>query len=724
MQCFLVFDHLNDVVYVKSDADFDAFLTQKWEADGLVLGGTGNENGASQVGSSMDYCNALVQFFSPLVTSQRIMTNQFSSPYAALNCEDGAVLVFAEYLSYVALLIGREDGLTETFLRRKLNVFLRLATFLCGPTLDVLKTATSEGNSRRKFLGELVEMWSVLYSRELSFLLEAEEQLITNSDLCSTWVKLLQNVLEKLRHGWPVEQCTACHAFILVNAKTLALYSSRNAGILSEADKLLLTVLACTRQKDLVRLKTRPTADAVKRNNGPRVGHPRQESSQSSDSEQFYSPCGSPLRASVGPSALSLDEGVCGAISSINIEKGVVQEYISSDRRPPEIETELTEGFVDIAAELACDLVFLQSSVSSLAPHVAHTAHIAPGIALVVVSMVNRHPLSNSLVRAIDALHEIQRTPVVCSAKATVDALDGIMRGIVESLKKQKGSSTEIDVNLKRLQASWNVTKRSGLLGFLSTRDTKSLSNRLERELGKLSSLLKLFFQKYCVHWFRKDVFLTATSGPLIDVQALVRYTLADYVDYLRVKAKQNISMAPYYSEFPGLVHFMYVDRVTNQITTPTVESDIHGNDVDFGSDERRVPGVVVGDFVWLKLYGMVCKAWEHLRLGHTSVVWRDNCFHYSYFIWFEDAVGNSFKPEVYSFSMDNFPLPGVISKNFFRQFIRTCFPSSHEFMRGYELFCVHLSTVPSAMVNQHARLLAAKMWEISGAAQSPVDLL
>lgn len=40
--------------------------------------------------------NIVVQLFSPLVTSQRIMATQFNNPYTSISCQDGTNVVFKE----------------------------------------------------------------------------------------------------------------------------------------------------------------------------------------------------------------------------------------------------------------------------------------------------------------------------------------------------------------------------------------------------------------------------------------------------------------------------------------------------------------------------------------------------------------------------------------------------------------------------------------------------
>lgn len=53
------------------------------------------QDGATWQGT-MDYHNILMQFFSPMVASQRIMSSQIKNPYTGIKCEDGTMLAFCE----------------------------------------------------------------------------------------------------------------------------------------------------------------------------------------------------------------------------------------------------------------------------------------------------------------------------------------------------------------------------------------------------------------------------------------------------------------------------------------------------------------------------------------------------------------------------------------------------------------------------------------------------
>lgn len=68
----------------------------------------------------------------------------------------------------------------------------------------------------------------------------------------------------------------------------------------------------------------------------------------------------------------------------------------------------------------------------------------------------------------------------------------------------------------------------------------------------------------------------------------------------------------------------------------------------------------------------MVKMSRSYLQRGHLSLIWQDDVFFYSYFLWFEDNQGTQLKPkEIPSSTSANaikpHVVPGVISGEFYQ---------------------------------------------------------
>ncbi|RXG68506.1 hypothetical protein Avbf_08649, partial [Armadillidium vulgare] len=68
--------------------------------------------------------DVVIQMFSPLVASYRIMKGQFKNPYESLSCEDGTKFVFQEYQCHCSLCIG---AYSQSYLNRFTNVSIKLS---------------------------------------------------------------------------------------------------------------------------------------------------------------------------------------------------------------------------------------------------------------------------------------------------------------------------------------------------------------------------------------------------------------------------------------------------------------------------------------------------------------------------------------------------------------------------------------------------------------------
>lgn len=94
------------------------------------------------------------------------------------------------------------------------------------------------------------------------------------------------------------------------------------------------------------------------------------------------------------------------------------------------------------------------------------------------------------------------------------------------------------------------------------------------------------------------------------------------FLNVLSVFTRTSLTINKYLEEFPGLVHFIYIDRSTHRLTAPTL---------DFTNLETLA-------LTKKKIWAMIDQSRNHLQEGHFSVMWKDTTFNYAYFLWFEDS--------------------------------------------------------------------------------------
>ena len=96
--------------------------------------------------------------------------------------------------------------------------------------------------------------------------------------------------------------------------------------------------------------------------------------------------------------------------------------------------------------------------------------------------------------------------------------------------------------------------------------------SRLESALSEMCRLLKVIFRvRYFNVKSNPESVSKRYAEAIKDSQSLLRESLYHYQQYLTIKAQRNITMTTYLEDFPGLVHFIHVDRKTDQITAPSI---------------------------------------------------------------------------------------------------------------------------------------------------------
>lgn len=52
----------------------------------------------------------------------------------------------------------------------------------------------------------------------------------------------------------------------------------------------------------------------------------------------------------------------------------------------------------------------------------------------------------------------------------------------------------------------------------------------------------------------------------------MIHEKLTNFMEFLTVKSQTNFSMMTYLEEFPGLIHFIHIDRSNGRVTAPNID--------------------------------------------------------------------------------------------------------------------------------------------------------
>ncbi|XP_059484019.1 BLOC-3 complex member HPS1 [Neocloeon triangulifer] len=659
MKCVLIFDHLNDLIYSKCDKRFAHHVKKLARIQGLIPETETKDDEEKFLGLSS---NVIMQLFSPIVTSQRIMSCQFGNSYSSVQCQDGTSMVFDEYLGYLFAMISTED---VEIMKRNLSTCIVLVQHVCGPDVAMLKRIPL----RAELLTRMIDVWVLLRDSEQSFLVEAVEQLSVNPEITMATMKALQEACDRLKGATDFNRI---HAAVFVENKFLSLYSSRGAQDLTPADILFLTLLTEVYQPVLSKSKTAEAKPL-----------PPEE-----EEDEFFSPMDSPNN------------------SRRNSGKDTSRPLLlRSPKSKVSLNTPLSGS----------NLALLLGSPPGFNPHVVHVAPISEKVALVLVLETGSTNISVGLWEACHALNSLQSLQLqkdLSGVKATTEILDGGVKKILEGLKKIRSLGPDYERCHRQLTANWDFLRKK-YVELIKSQDLECVL-RVESCGIKFMELLCEIFRLVCLD----QAAVTHSADPAKSVAKAVRARLADFIGFLKVKAMRNftlgsratLSINKYLEEFPGLVHFLYIDRTNHRVTTPSL---------DFSSEETM-------SLTKRKIWAMVDFSRAHLVDGHISLMWKDTTFNYAYFLWFEDSSGAPMRPKVFPTAhLKNMPQPGIFCGDFYQSLIGACFPKiAPGKVQCFELFCVHLGLATSSCVLEHTRRLAATIWEVTGVHGNPADLL
>ncbi|KAJ9592246.1 hypothetical protein L9F63_001247 [Diploptera punctata] len=624
MKCIMIFDNLNDIVYSKYDKKFCKHMRRVGKEHNFVL----DEKEDDELDADV-----LMQMFSVLVASHRIMSCEFGNSYTSVQCDGGANIVFDEFRDYTSIINSVN---TVSSMQQNLAVCVALTKHLCGPHINMLK----RNKPRAMLLSRLLDTWCQLKDCDQAFLVEAVEQLMVNDDLTSASLKALQDAVDKLK---TVTEFNRIHAMLLVENKFLSLFSSKGSQELSASDIMFASVLC-----EALFL--------------PPAGCDAGTESEESSGDEFYSPQSSPQH------------------SPAQIRK----EY-----HDLQLDGDCSDGVMS-------QLAVLTSADTTYIPTVIHISSIVDGVLLLLIfELLNFHyAVSCGLHESLQAVNGFLNTPQkeIDLLKYAFDNIEVGIKKILDGLKKTRHLPAQLENCHRKLQSKWEYTRRK-YQEFVKTSDNQSYLI-LESSVMQLRDLFKNLAQ---VSFFDSAA-MSVGRDAVLAVAGTVQHRLG------------SLTINKYLEEFPGLVHFVYIDRTNHRITAPSL---------DFNSEETT-------SLTKRKIWAMVDFARSHLQEGQTAVMWKDTTFNYAYFLWFEDGSAAPMKPKVSpAIAVKSFPRPGILRGDFYKKLVDVCFPKSSPYkIHVYELYCIHLGLATSTCVLEQSRRLAATIWEVTGMPTNPLDLL
>lgn len=160
-------------------------------------------------------------------------------------------------------------------------------------------------------------------------------------------------------------------------------------------------------------------------------------------------------------------------------------------------------------------------------------------------------------------------------------------------------------------------------------------------------------------------------------------WLMKDYAAFLLTKRQAHMPMLPYISSVPGVVHFIFVDRLRNFAIAPSV-APLYGQDSKVTHTAESLVRLI---------YRLVHYSHTHLAYGCTTMMVKAAGFHFSYRLCIEGD--NDSLPDFVNVLSDKH-MPWVVSPNLYSDLI--------EFYKAsycYELYTLYLGSIPVSAISQ-----------------------
>lgn len=682
MKCLLIASESAEILFHWTDKEFEQNLQEQY--------GVFQEEG-ERPPAFEDSINTL---FAPIIISCSTMVDRLGESYTCFSTENNHTYVLHQFDECLYIAVNGDGEEEEEDLKRKIYVMKKIIDVLFGMvTLSSallrkeLRPQDTEHRTRLwKQLQSLLESYSHLREKDQSFLVEAVERLI-HPTLCEQCIEFLERrLVQQINSSGERAGEEVLHAFILVHTKLLAFYSSRNASTLTSSDLLTLIIMV--------------------QNLYP--GNSDQEDSNPEDventlgSEIFYTPKASPTDGQASPTDSS------SASSDRQEDRSTpVFEFVDPDIQMAEDSLQTLEAPPpDPATPCRVFLeVTLKEGLYPMMPHSMYCLPLWPGITLVLLTKIPNSTVAMSVYAFLEAFARLEkRLSEGQEGSAATRGQPSIhdLRSKLDKFIRAVGTS---DIQTSHLQSVWTEFKNRAF--------TRAGSGFTKELLPWCRSMKTQLCSVY------RECFITNGSGgrgggpqrlsPSLQDRALnmVREKLMDWKDFLLVKSKRNITMVSYLDEFPGLVHFIYVDRSAGQMIAPSLSiTDRASSELGKGPLAHFIKG---------KVWSLVSTMRRCLQKGYSTVTMRDGDYYFCYFLWFENESG--YKLEVVDLPIlpeDSAPI-GMLAWDYYRKLLRF-YSKSHqgEVVKCYELLTVHLGVIPTEYILQHCSQLARKLWEPS----------
>ncbi|PBC30282.1 Hermansky-Pudlak syndrome [Apis cerana cerana] len=471
MKGILIFDHLNDVLFMKCNKKFANHIQKLAKIQGLI-------SEIKDENNSILNPNIIMQLFSPIVTSQHVMASQFGNSYTSMRCHDGTNMVFDEFMGYTFIYISMDE---VELMKRTLGVYVAIVRHVCGPDVAVLKI------NRQKvcLVSNLLDAWMHLRNCEQSMLTEAIEQLSINTDLGVAILKVLHDACDKLKAQ---SEFSNVHILILVEQKFLSLYSSKNAHDLYASD-ILLMMLMCW------------------------VVNQRRKGDNQSGINSNNDDC---IDILLPENNSSKEEQITFGTKLANPTSEDITNLFRGSR-----ESSINEGLYSLMDDELYSNLILLGTEHDYTANAVHIFELADGINLIMIVEITNLATSSGLYDSfhyLNIINGLQLQRDIDELRPAFENFDLAMKKTLDGIKKNRANvSNDVDMCQRRLQTKWEFVRKK-YIDLLKSRDPESILQIESNTSGFMDNLKELYrltcFDK---NFLKQDRITHRLTAPTLD---------------------------------------------------------------------------------------------------------------------------------------------------------------------------------------------------------------
>ncbi|GAB0090824.1 Hermansky-Pudlak syndrome 1 [Sergentomyia squamirostris] len=346
-----------------------------------------------------------------------------------------------------------------------------------------------------------------------------------------------------------------------------------------------------------------------------------------------------------------------------------------------------------------CHLVYLTGTGQNCcAPHIIFSYRIVNDLIFMLAIEYDNSEVADVIYETLIFLCKIHNYPLDAdNIKTMIEKSDLAIKQIQEALRGNRMAKVEAERMGKSVEIRWTGMKKK-FSELAKNSSYREVTKFFEASLPGLIDCLKLLFKTLFLDTFHP----LASNNLLLEVCV----TLKPHLEAILTDnshEQQTIAMKAYIDEFPGLIHFVYVDNADGRVISPERNWD----------DTRLLSRV--------KFFQTIDMMGKYRRKGRSSLIWKSSSLSFSYFTWYEDELGQYLDPK----DVPSCPETSSTSVNYYQKITETLFPKNiTKAAKSFELYLVHLGLVNSNLCLEHSRRIAVTINDLMGINRIPMDLL